>query len=141
MTGFHLVFCKVNELCEMLNDHQIMDDKDYPQEVWDFLKKNGFFAMIIPKEYGTKVICCLSPFQASFRGLIAGSRASHDTRNIASVGGFEMANVGDMYRELHLVYAWVRVLPIYRMCVFVCSVMGISIIVCGPMYIHLCECS
>ena len=25
---------------------------DLPKPVWDFLKKHGFFAMIIPKEYG-----------------------------------------------------------------------------------------
>ena len=41
------------ELCRMLNDwdvtHQLLD---MPEEVWAFIKKERFFAMIIPKEYG-----------------------------------------------------------------------------------------
>lgn len=43
---------EVRQLCEMLDDHKIMDDRDFPEEVWNFLKQKGFFAMIIPKEYG-----------------------------------------------------------------------------------------
>ena len=43
----------VEELCAMLNDWQIThDDFDLSEEVWQFLKDNGFFAMIIPEEYG-----------------------------------------------------------------------------------------
>jgi len=43
----------VNELCHMLNDWQITFELcDLPPEVWDFLKRHKFFAMIIPKEYG-----------------------------------------------------------------------------------------
>ncbi len=42
-----------NELCSMLDDWQITHELcDMPEEVWDFIKKKGFFAMIIPKEYG-----------------------------------------------------------------------------------------
>ena len=41
------------ELCRLLNDweitHELLDMSD---DVWAFIKKNGFFAMIIPKEYG-----------------------------------------------------------------------------------------
>ena len=43
----------VEELCAMINDWKIThDDADLPPEVWDFVKKNRFFAMIIPKSYG-----------------------------------------------------------------------------------------
>ncbi len=41
------------ELCRMLDQWQITHDLgDLPPEVWTFLKKKGFFAMIIPKSYG-----------------------------------------------------------------------------------------
>ncbi len=43
----------VEELCKMLDDWQITQhDHDLPKDVWDFLKANKFFAMIIPKSYG-----------------------------------------------------------------------------------------
>jgi acyl-CoA dehydrogenase len=43
----------VDELCHMLNEWQITFELcDLPPEVWDFLKRHKFFAMIIPKEYG-----------------------------------------------------------------------------------------
>ncbi len=41
------------ELCRMLNDWEITHELgDLPPNVWDFIKQNGFFAMIIPKRYG-----------------------------------------------------------------------------------------
>ena len=43
----------VQQLCEMLNDWQItQQDYDLPPQVWQFLKDQGFFGMIIPKQYG-----------------------------------------------------------------------------------------
>ncbi len=42
----------VEELCHMLDDWQIQQDGDLPQEVWQFLKEHRFFSMIIAKEYG-----------------------------------------------------------------------------------------
>jgi alkylation response protein AidB-like acyl-CoA dehydrogenase len=42
----------VQLLCEMLDDYQISKDKDLPPEVWDFLKVNRFFGMVISEEYG-----------------------------------------------------------------------------------------
>ncbi len=43
----------VAELCGMLNEHEYNHEKgDMPKEVWDFMMKNKFFAMIIPKQYG-----------------------------------------------------------------------------------------
>jgi acyl-CoA dehydrogenase len=41
------------ELCRMIDDFDITHRRgDMPPEVWDFLKRNGFFAMIIGKKYG-----------------------------------------------------------------------------------------
>ena len=42
----------VEELCGMLDDWQIWQDRALPPEVWDYLKREGFFAMIIPEAYG-----------------------------------------------------------------------------------------
>ena len=43
----------VNTVCEMLDDWKITHkDYDLPADVWQYLKDNGFFSMIIPKEYG-----------------------------------------------------------------------------------------
>ncbi|MDQ6970000.1 MAG: acyl-CoA dehydrogenase [Mariprofundus sp.] len=44
---------QTDELCAMLDDWQISHHlHDLPPHVWTFLKKNGFFGMIIPKSYG-----------------------------------------------------------------------------------------
>jgi acyl-CoA dehydrogenase len=43
----------VEELCHMLDNWEITHvDADLNPETWEFLKKNRFFGMIIPKEYG-----------------------------------------------------------------------------------------
>lgn len=42
----------VEELCHMLDDWQIANDRDLSPEVWDFIKSKGFLGMIIPKEHG-----------------------------------------------------------------------------------------
>ncbi len=42
----------VEELCGMLDDWQIAQDRDLPEEVWDFLKRERFFGMIVPEEFG-----------------------------------------------------------------------------------------
>jgi len=43
----------VEELCRMTNDWEITHvHADLPPELWSFIKKNKFFGMIIPKEYG-----------------------------------------------------------------------------------------
>ena len=45
----------VDQLCEMLDDWDISHNRgDLPPEVWKFLKNEGFFGLIIPKEYGGK---------------------------------------------------------------------------------------
>ncbi|MCF7518299.1 acyl-CoA dehydrogenase [Pseudoalteromonas sp. L21] len=44
---------QVETLLAMLDDYQIVQkDKDLPNEVWEYLKKEGFFALIIPEEFG-----------------------------------------------------------------------------------------
>lgn len=43
----------LNELCRMIDDWDITHVRtDMPPNVWQFIKDNGFFGMIIPKEYG-----------------------------------------------------------------------------------------
>lgn len=41
-------------LCAMVSDWQIGQDLDLPPEAWQHIKDHGFFALIIPKEYGGK---------------------------------------------------------------------------------------
>ena len=43
---------EVEELCHMVNDYQIVKDRDMPPEVWRYLREKKFFGLIIPKEYG-----------------------------------------------------------------------------------------
>lgn len=43
----------VEEVCKMVNQHQVSHQLgDLPEEVWQYLKDHGFFAMIIKKKYG-----------------------------------------------------------------------------------------
>jgi acyl-CoA dehydrogenase len=43
----------VEELCAMIDDWDITHNRnELPPEVWEFLKKKGFFGMIIPRKYG-----------------------------------------------------------------------------------------
>ncbi len=43
----------VNEVCRMANDYEITHElADLPPAIWQYLKDNKFFAMIIKKEYG-----------------------------------------------------------------------------------------
>jgi acyl-CoA dehydrogenase len=41
------------QLCAMVDDWKLnWEDRDLPPEVWDFMRTNKFFGMIIPKKYG-----------------------------------------------------------------------------------------
>jgi acyl-CoA dehydrogenase len=42
------------ELCAMVSDWQISQLMDLPPKAWDHIKQHGFFALIIPREYGGK---------------------------------------------------------------------------------------
>lgn len=44
---------QVNQLCSMLNDWDItFKDHDLSPDVWNYLKNEKFFGMVIPKQYG-----------------------------------------------------------------------------------------
>ncbi len=42
----------VEELCKLCDPWKIWKNRDVPVEAWDYIKRNGFLGMIIPKEYG-----------------------------------------------------------------------------------------
>ncbi|MCP1417635.1 acyl-CoA dehydrogenase [Pseudomonas laurylsulfativorans] len=58
-------------LCTMVNEWQLGQTMDLPPEVWTFIKDNGFFALIIPKEFGGK------GFSAYAHSQVAMKLASH----------------------------------------------------------------
>jgi len=68
-------------LCAMIDDWHITHEiADLPPEIWDFIKREGFFAMIIPKQYGGKqfsaiahsaVLQKLSSMSATLSSLVA----------------------------------------------------------------------
>lgn len=43
---------QVSTLLDMLDDHQIVTERDLPKAVWKYLKEEGFFALIVPKSHG-----------------------------------------------------------------------------------------
>jgi len=42
----------VEDLCARLDDAQIAEARDLPDDVWDQLRREGFFGLIIPEAYG-----------------------------------------------------------------------------------------
>jgi acyl-CoA dehydrogenase len=42
----------VEELCRMTNDWDVFQRRDLPPVVWEYLKKERFFGLIIPKKFG-----------------------------------------------------------------------------------------
>lgn len=69
------------ELCRMLDDWDIAHERgDMPPEVWAFIKKNRFFAMIIPKEYGGL------EFSAYANAMVIAKLASRSTTASSTVG-------------------------------------------------------
>jgi alkylation response protein AidB-like acyl-CoA dehydrogenase len=49
----HFIANQVEQLCQMLNDWKIVyEDSDLPPTVWEYIKKEKFFGLIISKEYG-----------------------------------------------------------------------------------------
>ncbi len=42
----------VNQLCEVLDDWKIWKNRELPQAAWEIMKREKFFGMVIPKEYG-----------------------------------------------------------------------------------------
>ena len=44
---------ETEQLCAMIDDWQVnFELKDLPEDVWDYIRNNGFFAMLIPKAHG-----------------------------------------------------------------------------------------
>lgn len=41
-------------LCSMLDEWEISQANDLPPKVWTYIKENGFFGLVIPKEFGGK---------------------------------------------------------------------------------------
>tara|TARA_R110001592_G_scaffold108031_2_gene302222 strand:+ start:13088 stop:15556 length:2469 start_codon:yes stop_codon:yes gene_type:complete len=45
----------VEEVCRMTNEWEVTTDlQDLPADVWEYIRSNGFFGLIIPKQYGGK---------------------------------------------------------------------------------------
>jgi acyl-CoA dehydrogenase len=42
----------VEQVCRMLDDWEVMQERDLPPAVWERFKKDGFFGMILPEEHG-----------------------------------------------------------------------------------------
>jgi acyl-CoA dehydrogenase len=40
------------ELCRRISDWEIYQQRDLPAPIWDYIKQQRFFGMILPKEYG-----------------------------------------------------------------------------------------
>ena len=69
------------ELCRMIDDWEICHERaDLPPAVWDFIKKNRFFAMIIPKQYGGL------EFSAYANAMVIAKLASRSTTASSTVG-------------------------------------------------------
>ena len=51
------------ELCAMVSDWEIGQRLDLPPEAWAFIKEQGFFGLIIPREYGGKGFSALAHSQ------------------------------------------------------------------------------
>lgn len=52
---------QVETVCGMLSDWDVnFKDKDLPKEVWDYLKNEGFWGLMIPKQYGGKEFSALA---------------------------------------------------------------------------------
>lgn len=43
---------QLNTLCSMISEWEISQNGDMEKEIWDFIRKERFFSMIIPKSYG-----------------------------------------------------------------------------------------
>ncbi len=42
----------VEKVCSLVNDWDVFVKKDFEEEAWDYMRKEGFFGLIIPKKYG-----------------------------------------------------------------------------------------
>tara|TARA_R110002072_G_scaffold132967_5_gene273407 strand:+ start:88 stop:2529 length:2442 start_codon:yes stop_codon:yes gene_type:complete len=63
----------VETVCAMTDDWDVWQRRDLPADVWAYLKKEGFFGLIIPKEHGGK------GFSASANSAIVSKLSSRST--------------------------------------------------------------
>ncbi|MGH8223269.1 MAG: acyl-CoA dehydrogenase, partial [Woeseiaceae bacterium] len=69
------------DLCRMLDDWDISHERgDLPPEVWEYIKKHRFFAMIIPKKYGGL------EFSAYANAMVIAKLASRSTVASSTIG-------------------------------------------------------
>lgn len=54
-------------LCAMVSDWQIGQNMDLPAPAWEYIKQHGFFALIIPKQYGGKGFCAYAHSQVAMK--------------------------------------------------------------------------
>ena len=58
----------VEQLCQMTNEWEVTTElQDLPPQVWRFIKDNGFFGLIIPKEYGGKGFSAIAHSQIAMK--------------------------------------------------------------------------
>ena len=58
----------VEELCRMANEWEITTElQNLPEPVWEFIKSNGFFGLIIPEEYGGKAFSAYAHSQIAMK--------------------------------------------------------------------------
>lgn len=50
----HFLDHETEQLCAMLNEWEITQAADLPENVWTFMKEKGFFGLVIQKKYGGK---------------------------------------------------------------------------------------
>ena len=48
----HFIDNQVQTLCTMIDEHKLWQTKEFPQDAWNYIKKEKFLGMVIPKEYG-----------------------------------------------------------------------------------------
>ncbi|HLD17222.1 MAG TPA: acyl-CoA dehydrogenase [Coxiellaceae bacterium] len=53
----------VQTLCEMIDNWEIAEHLGLPENVWEYLKREGFFSMVIPKHYGGKAFSAVAHSQ------------------------------------------------------------------------------
>ena len=93
----------VHEVCAMTDDWDVWQKRDLPPDVWQFLKDNGFFGMIIPHEHGGLLAVTLS-----------GLAHSH-VKALGLLGRYEeQIAAADRYIEMYGVRPLVASLPRLR---------------------------
>lgn len=70
---------EVDHFCRMINEWDALQNHDMPPEAWDYVRKNGFFSLSIPKEYGGRA------FSAYAHSRVVMKIASHSSSAAVTV--------------------------------------------------------